>query len=81
MALFVGEQKNSKTSQYLSSTHYVEFTSKQDLLDKINYYKKNPDERNKIANAGRAHALRNYSQEKFWRSLCKAINVDMNIEE
>ena len=76
------ESKNSETSQYFEpGTHYVEFTSKQDLLDKINYYKKNPDERNKIANAGRAHALRNYSQEKFWRSLCKAINVDMNIEE
>ena len=44
--------------------HFVSFKNKEDLLEKINFYLKNNDERNKIALNGRKVLEEYYSPKK-----------------
>jgi hypothetical protein len=62
------ENRNSETPLFFKpGVHYVEFDSKEDLLEKINYYHNNPVELEKISHQGRNWALNNYTQQDFWR--------------
>ena len=64
------EKKNSITSKFLTpGKEYVEFTSKEDLEDKIKYYLHNDKERIEISSNGYNKYKDNYSSEIFWNKI------------
>ena len=52
----------------------VTYSNEWDLLDKINYYLKNSNERNAITESGYKHVLENHTYFKRMESLIKIIN-------
>ena len=49
--------------------HYVAYDSKEDLLDKILYFEKNPAEGERIAQNARDLVLKEFTTENFWKSV------------
>ena len=61
------ETKNIQIeSLFEDGRDYISFTSKEEMLDKINFYLQNDKIRNEIANNGRQKVLSIYSRENFW---------------
>ena len=54
--------ENKITNYFKENNEIVVFYSKDDLLNKIQYYLDNPDERNRIAENGRQVVMKNFSQ-------------------
>jgi spore maturation protein CgeB len=64
------ESENDQISRYFTPfVHYVPFTDKDDLLDKIAYYEAHPQERDRIARAGHDKAREQYNARHFWESI------------
>ena len=61
------EKKNAITPEFLTpGDDYVEFTTKEDMEEKIKHYLQNDDEREKIAASGYRKYLSSYSSEVYW---------------
>lgn len=61
------ESRNDETRKVLSpGVHYVEFDSKQDLLDKARYFLAHEAERAALAQRGHAHALARFTHRAYW---------------
>jgi hypothetical protein len=64
------ESANQQTLQYYTpNEHYIEFQSKEDLLEKIRYYCKNVDEAYIIAFQGYLQYKKHYSNRVFWAKI------------
>lgn len=64
------EESGSGTSDFFTpGEEYVEFTSVNDLINKINYYSSNSVERDAIALRGHNKFLEKYSPTHFWRKI------------
>ncbi len=69
------ENANASTRSVLRpNIDYVEFDSKEDLYDKVQYYLKNEEERLEIANNGYKTYLEKYTSEIFWKTVMDKIN-------
>lgn len=73
-ALFSGallwESENTQTSTFfVPYRHYVPFTSSEDLVRKIQYYLLHSEERNAIAQNGKAFAQENFTTNCQWMSI------------
>jgi len=55
--------KNGQEKLFEEDVHYVAYDSENELLDKVDYYLKNDNERLRIAQAGKAEALKNHTLE------------------
>ena len=58
--------------------HYVAYDSKEDLLDKILYFEKNPVEAERIAQNARDFVLREFTTENFWKSVHDFLGIKMS---
>lgn len=68
------ERKNHLTPQYFEpGKEYVEYTSKEDLFEKIQYYLDHDDERIEIAKAGGKRNIQSWSHNKFWEGVFKEL--------
>lgn len=65
------ESKNPATTKVLSKDEYVEFSSPEDLLNKIQYYLKNDNDRMRIAQNGYDRYMKDYSSQVFWDKIMK----------
>ena len=64
------EERNAQTASYFNEDfEYVAFSSKEELLDKINFYLKNPNQRLRIAQAGYEKVIRKFTGTEFWNKL------------
>jgi len=64
------EKSNKITSKFLTpGEDYIEFTSKEDLKDKIDYLLKNDSKRNEIAENGYNTYYKKYSSKIFWNEV------------
>ncbi|MCB9029438.1 MAG: glycosyltransferase [Deltaproteobacteria bacterium] len=48
---------------------YVPYSNDEDLVNKINYYLENPEEREEIAENGRLKCLQSYTGKNFWNKV------------
>jgi hypothetical protein len=55
--------KNGQEELFKENVHYVAYDSENELLEKVDYYLKNGDERLRIAQAGKDEALKNHTLE------------------
>lgn len=70
------ESANSITSQvFTPGVDYVEFTSKEDCLNKIVYYLEHEDERAKIADAGFKKIYERYNARAYWTKIIGLLNL------
>ena len=67
------ESQNPSTRKVFNSNEYVEFTSPDDLLNKIQYYLKNDKERISIAQNGYNRYMKDYSSQVFWDNIMKKV--------
>jgi hypothetical protein len=68
------ERKNEATEGMLEpGTHYVEYTSPQDLVEKYHYYINNEDERKQIAQNGYDVYYEKYSAKCYWEQVMRNI--------
>ena len=73
-ALLMENSGNEETKLHFTPmVDYVEFDSKEDLLDKVRYYLDNEDERNEIASNGHANAVQQFGHRQFWDRALKRI--------
>lgn len=63
---------------YKTGEDYVEFNNWNDLFNKIQYYLDHPEERLRIANNGHARLVNNYSPQKAWERVFKALDLIKN---
>jgi len=64
------ESENSVITEWFEpGVHYVPFSDKADLLDKVRYYLTNENEYQAIAAAGRRLVREKYPAEKFWHGI------------
>jgi len=69
------ESKNpSVLDFYEPNKDYVPFDDLIDLLDKIEFYLNNEDERKKIAEQGYRTFMENWTGQKYWKTLMESIN-------
>jgi glycosyltransferase involved in cell wall biosynthesis len=57
--------------------HYIAYDSKEDLLDKILYFGKNPAEAERIAQNARDLVLKEFTTENFWKSVHDFLGIKM----
>ena len=57
--------------------HYVAYDTKEDLLDKILYFQRNPVESERIAQNARDLVLRNFTTKNFWESAHDFLEIEM----
>lgn len=70
------ERENASTRNLLEpGIDYVEFSSKDDLCDKIKYYQKNDKERLEIATNGYNKYMKKYTAKIFWDTVIGKIKV------
>jgi len=55
----------------------ITYSNEWDLLDKISYYLKNPDERNKIATEGNNHVIKNHTYLKRMEQLMEILKKEI----
>ncbi len=68
------ERKNSKTPKFFEpNKEYVEYEDEKDLLEKLNYYLDNKEEREKISLAGLKKFDEKWNHNKFWEELLKRV--------
>ena len=64
------ESKNEQIDEYfIDGVDFVSFTTKEDLLEKINFYSINESERSRISTNGRMKVLKHFSGDKFWETI------------
>lgn len=69
------ESANAETSQYFTPmVDYVEFDSKEDLLEKTNYYLAHESEREEIAQNGFLKATTQYNYQTFWDNILNKLD-------
>ena len=72
------ERANEATKNYLKpNVHYVEFTSEEDLKEKINYYLENDKEREQIALKGHEEYKKKYTSDIFWSKIMKRCKIEL----
>ena len=72
------ERKNAAIENYLKpNVHYVEFTDEKDLIEKMNYYLDNDNERDYIANKGHEIYKKKYNAKTFWNNIMKGVGYDI----
>lgn len=70
------EKRNNVTPRYLSpGEHYIEYEDHLDLLKKIDYFTKNPQERDRIALQGKQHYEKNYNPKVFWNMVFQKLEL------
>ena len=68
------EEKNESTPNFFTPNEdYIEFSSIDELVDKINYFKQNESERIKIAESGYNKYTNNYTSKHFWNKVMEKI--------
>lgn len=73
---FLLEEDNPVTSMYFEPyVDYVPFTTLRDLVDKIRYYLKNEEERDRIRMQGRARVEKYCNAQIFWENLFEVIGI------
>jgi hypothetical protein len=73
------ESKNDQILEYFEeNVDFVFFDSKEDLLNKINYYTDNENERLKIANNGREKVIKYYNSNIFWEKIFKGLELKIS---
>ncbi len=74
------EMKNPATPQLFEpGVDYIEFEQVSDLIEKIEYYLKNKEERKKIAAAGHKKYMENYTANHYWKAIFDRIEKDTKI--
>lgn len=72
------ETSNDQTSVlFEDGKDYVSFTTKEDLLHKIQYYLLHEEERKQIAESGRKKVIENYTGTIFWKQVFEKIQLDV----
>ncbi len=72
------ETKNDQTSVlFEEGKDFVSFTTKEDLLEKIQYYLHNEEECAKIAQNGREKVIEKYNGVLFWKQIFTNIRFDV----
>ena len=70
------ESDNEQTSKLFTPMEdYVPFFSKEDLLEKLDFYSRNDEFRKKISESGHAKAIKNYSSKIFWEKILERLNL------
>jgi len=70
------EQKNSQMDCFfIEGHHYISFTSKEDLVDKINYFQDNEEKRLEIAMNGRDKVTNELNGKVFWEKILERLEV------
>jgi spore maturation protein CgeB len=59
-AFVISDYQKDVFTLFKDGKHLVGFKDEDELIEKIEYYLKNPDERNAIAKCGRQEVLRNH---------------------
>ena len=73
---FLLEEYNPITARYFELyVDYVPFTTLNDLVDKIRYYLKNDEERDRIRLQGRATIEKYYNARIYWENIFEAIGI------
>lgn len=68
------ERKNSAIENFLKpGVHYVEFEDESDLVEKINYYLENENERRYIAEKGHKIFNKKYNAAVFWKEIMEKL--------
>jgi len=69
------ESLNEATARrFVPGEHYIEFSTMENLKDRIEYFKVNENERIDIAKNGYEHYLNNYTAEIFWKTIFERIS-------
>ena len=69
------EGKNDAIKNFLTpGVHYVEFENEQDLVEKIQHYLDNEEERKKIAQKGYETYKEKYNATTFWNNILEKMN-------
>lgn len=64
------ERANSATRKFLiPGKHYIEFTTPDDLVEKINYYSSNKEKANQISESGYNKYKESYTAKIFWEKV------------
>ena len=74
-ALLLESENSVITEWFEPGVHYVPFSDKIDLLEKVRYYLANEEARRAIAAAGRRLALEKYTAHNFWRGVFDPLNA------
>lgn len=73
------EEDNEVTSKYFEPyVDYVPFTTLRDLAEKIRYYLKNDEERDRIRIQGRETVEKYYNARIFWENIFEMANIKTN---
>jgi len=73
------EQRNDAIRDFFEEDkHYVAFSDFQELVDKIQYYLNNEDERLAIAQAGYEHFKQNWTSNHYWTQLMEEVDNEKN---
>lgn len=71
------EMANEQTAMLFNEgVEYVEFVNKNDLLDKINYYLKNEEQRLEIAKNGRDKVLNIFNGQHYWDAILPKVGLN-----
>ena len=72
------ERKNTPIQNFLKpNVHYVEFDNEEDLVEKIQYYLDNENEREYIVNKGYNLYKKKYNATTFWSNIMKELNCEL----
>lgn len=68
-ALLFESENNITSSWFIPYDHYIPFSNKEDLLEKLEYYLSNEEERVRISSAAHDYAQQHYHPEMYWRNI------------
>ena len=72
------ERKNAPIQNFLKpNVHYIEFEDEADLVEKIQYYLDNDNERDYIVNKGYNLYKKKYNATTFWGTIMKELNCEL----
>lgn len=74
-SLLMESENTQISSLFTPGLDYIPFSSKEDLVEKINYYLIHEDERKAIAGHGLQTALAKYNSSKFWQLLLEKLEL------
>lgn len=76
------EYSNPSTAKlFTAGVDYIEFSSKEELVESIDFYTKNPDIRDKIALSGYNKFMNNYTAQHFWDSIMENVNTTLDARQ